>query len=401
MIHNKILAGLFCIITLSLCSVPAKNAGTTTQDPGTATTGNNENTTPGDDYKYSPTGALGSSFGVWSGGTPDGQIPNKSYIKGWYIVYRWEKLEPAKNNFDWNYFDSQVKAAADNGYKIGIQVWAGPHCPEWLYSAGVPRVQTNSPKKLNTFPFYFDKTYKERYFNMMKAVADHIEKYDPETRKKILFWMSAEGSTGDITPYKGYPLDSKYNISEQQWFDFKKEAWTYMYKTGMSSTPRLNILVNQGNDGRYFDWLSTNLPKVWMKMGNAGQTYFFNGEQEYQTRMQKNFARAAADSTSSRMRAEITPAGLFFSTNANWNMYALATSASAFGLDIFVNTPKSLEYTTDPAPFEFFNFYAGHKVAAKSPGAFCVLRDGLDAGDIKRFPESTYGPLIDPDKMAN
>ena len=391
------------MLAFSLCSVPAKNTGTPAQEAGNntngGTAGTSENNNPDDNYTYSPIGNIGSSFGVWSGGTLDGQIPNKSYIKGWYIVYRWEKLEPTKNNFDWNYFDDQVKAAAGNGYKIGIEVWAGPHCPQWLYSDGVPMVQTNTQKKLNTFPFYFDKTYKDRYYNMMKAVADHIEKYDPETRKKILFWMSAEGSTGDITPYKGYPLDSRYNISEQQWFDFKKDVWSYMYKIGMSSTPRLNILINQGNDGRYFDWLSTNLSKIWMKMGNAGQTYFFNGEQEYYNRMQKNFAKAAADSTSSRMRAEITPAGMFFSSNANWNMYALATSASAFGLDIFVNTPKSLEYTTDPAPFEFFNFYAGQKTANRSPGAFCVFRDAIDIADTKRFPESTYGKVLDAAKV--
>ena len=133
MIHNKIFAGLFCMLSFSLCSVPSKNAGTPTQEPGNTTNGgsagNSENNNPVDNYTYSPTGNLGNSFGVWSGGTLDGQIPNKSYIKGWYIVYRWEKLEPTKNNFDWNYFDDQVKAAAGNGYRAQAGRWLARHRP--------------------------------------------------------------------------------------------------------------------------------------------------------------------------------------------------------------------------------------------------------------------------------
>ena len=28
-----------------------------------------------------------------------------------------------------------------------------------------------------------------------------------------------------------------------------------------------------------------------------------------------------------------------------------------------------------------------------------MLRDGLDAADLKRFPESKYGPVLDPAQM--
>jgi len=402
MIQNKILAGLCYMLAFSLCSVPAKNAGTTseTADKKSNTSSDTAGTiNPGGEFIYDPVnGTLSSSYGVWGGYVNGAPIPDKNLVKGWYINYRWSRLEPVKDHFDWEYFDSQMKTAADNGFNIGFEIWTGPHCPEWIYTSGVARVETNTPKKLNTFPYYFDNRYKERYYNLLKVVSEHVQKLSPEIRNKIIFWMSAEGSTGDVTPYKGYPLDSKYNISEQQWFDYKKEVWTYLYKIGMSASPKINILVNQGEDGRYFDWLSNNLPKIWMKMGNAAQTYLFNGELEFYNRMQKNFAKTSADSTANRMRAEITPAGMFFSSNANWNMYALATSASDFGLDIFNNTPKSLEYTTDPAPFEFFNFYAGHKVANRSPGAFCVFRDALDIADTKRFPESIYGPVLDPAK---
>ena len=188
-------------------------------------------------------------------------------------------------------------------------------------------------------------------------------------------WMSAEGSTGDLTPYKGAPNDSKYNITDKQWFNFKKDVWTYLYKVCQSENPRINLLVNQGNSGQYFNWLVTNLPNVWMKAGNVSHTYQFNGELEYYNRLKKLEAKIEQDSFSSRLRGEITVQGTWFNQNESWNMYALLTSALHFGLDIFNTIPKFLQNPIDTITFNFFNFYAGEKVARKSPGAFCVLRD--------------------------
>ncbi len=212
-------------------------------------------------------------------------------------------------------------------------------------------------------------------------------------------WMSAEGSTGDVTPYKGRPDNDAYNITEDQWFAFKKDTWLYLHKLCQSAAPHLNLLVNQGNDGRYFNWLVENIPNVWMKAGNISHTYQFNGELEYYNRLQKLTAKTAVDTASSRLRGEITVQGTYFNQHESWNMYALLTSCLHFGLDIFNAAPKYIANPVDSSTFNFFNFYAGQKVAGTSPGAFCVLKDGLDAADTKRFPESVYGPVIDPAKM--
>ena len=40
---------------------------------------------------------------------------------------------------------------------------------------------------------------------------------------------------------------------------------------------------------------------------------------------------------------------------------------------------------------DFFSHYAGVRTAAESPGAFAVLRDGLDTSDLQRFPEEQFG----------
>ena len=99
----------------------------------------------------------------------------------------------------------------------------GPHSPEWLYSNGVPKVTTNTKKNWRIIHGISAMPTK-RYYGMMQAVFDHIEKYPADLRNKIILWMSAEGSTGDITPYKGYPTDSKYNMTDEQWTSFKQDV---------------------------------------------------------------------------------------------------------------------------------------------------------------------------------
>lgn len=407
MLHNKIFLSLFCLFFMTFCSNPPSNAKSGKDEKQNNISGSPEvshgnNNDAGDNIVYSANGTSNNMWGVWGGGElSSAEMAKYSFFKGWYVVYQWKKLEPQKGNFDWNYFDSQMKFAADNHLSIGFMVWVGPHTPQWVYDGGTPLVTTETKKKRTEFPYYLDKFYKERYYNMLKQVADHIQKMSPEIRKRIVMWMSAEGSTGDIVPYKGYPSDSKYNISGEQWFDFKKDVWTYMYKLCQTETPKINLLVNQGNGGEYFDWLTTNLPKVWMKAGNISHTYQFNGELEYYSRLKKLEPKVEQDSMANRLRGEITVQGTWFNQNESWNMYALLTSALHFGLDIFNAAPKYLQNPADTTAFKFFNFYAGQKVASKSPGAFCVLKDALDAADTKRFPESKYGPVIDPSDQAD
>jgi len=117
--------------------------------------------------------------------------------------------------------------------------------------------------------------------------------------------------------------------------------------------------------------------------------------------MKKLETKTQQDISSSRLRGEITVQGTWFNQNESWNMYALLTSALHFGLDIFNGAPKYFQNPTDTIAFNFFNFYAGQKIASESPGAFCVLKDALDAADTKRFPESKYGPVLDPAKVSD
>ncbi len=75
-----------------------------------------------------------------------------------------------------------------------------------------------------------------------------------------------------------------------------------------------------------------------------------------------------------------------------WNMYWLNLWGLHFGLDIFQHGTEAFTEPAHRTGFLFYSRYGGEKDSATSPGAWCALRDGLDAGDAKRFPASQFGP---------
>src|SRR4051794_34091011 len=183
MMHFKFFPWMIGILVLTVCSMPDNNANPSAVSSNDTSSSNDENGSAGNGNKI---------WGVWGGGNiSPAEMANYPFFKGWYIVYQWRKLEPQKDNFDWNYFDEQMKFATDHNLSIGFMVWVGPHSPEWLYANGVPEVSTTTKGKLNSFPFYLNAAYKERYYNMMKQVANHLSTLRPEIRNKIVMWMSA------------------------------------------------------------------------------------------------------------------------------------------------------------------------------------------------------------------
>ncbi len=147
--------------------------------------------------------------------------------------------------------------------------------------------------------------------------------------------MSAEGSTGDVTPYKGVVHDLKYDITEEQWLNFKKDAWKFMYDFGQSLNPQMNILINQANNGMYFDYLVKNFPEVWFKAGSLAHTYQFDDELEYFERLQR-VVKPDNNGMANRFRAEseeVQKIG-WFRQSPQQNMFSIAASCLHIGLDV-------------------------------------------------------------------
>lgn len=355
----------------------------------------------------------GNTYGIWGHGPLNDKtgsyLKKLSFLRGWNITFSWRDLEPQKGQFDWNYFDSQIRQVVESNLSVGFMVWVGHNSPEWLYNEGVPKVTTDNRKGVEYYPYYLNKYYTDRYLNMLKNVALHIESLPTAARKKIVFWMSAEGTTGDISPYKGNPSDQRYDISDEKWFEYKKEAWLAMNAYAQQHCPGVNILINQGAGGEYFDWLVKNMPNVWMKVSGLTDDYNSAGEYTYYKRVQRAVNHTMKDSTANRFRAECEDVhyNSWYQEAPQWNTYALIGSCLHNGLDIFNIRPQSfIGNTKDLSPLFFFNQYAGQKNPATAKGAFCMLRDVLDVSDTKRFPESQYGKVLtlskaDLDKMES
>ena len=85
-----------------------------------------------------------------------------------------------------------------------------------------------------------------------------------------------------------------------------------------------------------------------------------------------------------------------------WTAWALATWAACYGLDTWQNTTLIEKVPAMRPALSFFSKYAGcrDKEGKTSPGAWAVLRDGLDVADTSRFPEATFGQVKNGKNLA-
>ena len=60
---------------------------------------------------------------------------------------------------------------------------------------------------------------------MLREVAARIDTLPASSREKIICIQTAEGTTGDVGPYKGEPLDKRYVMPEEEWNALKFRAW--------------------------------------------------------------------------------------------------------------------------------------------------------------------------------
>lgn len=343
-------------------------------------------------------------FGVWV--WPLGRddvgalVKDRPYIRGAFVGAKWSDLEPSDNKFDWRDFDRRLSAAADAGLSLIFIVNVGPASPNWIYeTGGVPRVKTSlrlNPRGVpqpNVFPFYLDANYQRYYFRLIRTVAAHVDTLPPRVRAKIIAVQTAEGATGDEGGYKGEPLDKKYVLSEEKWRAFKFETWRLFDRLYSAKKPAIRLAINSGNNGEYNNWLNTNLPHAWRKAGNPGHGYQLNDETAMMAFFDPLINRVdASGNVQTRARSEQDEVFKgWFQENPVWNMYWLHVWNLHFGLDILLHQAPSFVDRRWDTGFAFFSEYAGRKNPATAPGAFCALRDGLDAADTRRFPVATFG----------
>ena len=215
----------------------------------------------------------------WAGWNPE-KVTKQSHplIKGAPLILKWSQIEPASGNFK---FEEQIgqklKQLKENDFYTFIMIWVAPNSPKWLYENGVPELEmtkTFNPlgeQRNQTFPYYLDEDYIRYYHRMLTAFGQYVKQLPKELQSRILYIQSAEGSTGDGEGYKGKPLDPQFNITNEQWGDFRIKAWDVLKNaltdknTGGGMVKP--VLVNyDSNNGIQYNWLLDNFDIIGLNL---------------------------------------------------------------------------------------------------------------------------------------
>ena len=326
-------------------------------------------------------------------------------IKGVSLIINWKNLEPESGQFEFDrIIGERLKSFVRDDFYCYIVVWVSSACkkngsdvrwthsPPWLFEKGVPLVET---KKSSSYPYYLDDDYKFYYYRMIDSLGEYLCNLPPELQKRVLFVQSAEGSTGDEGWYKSDPVDPQYEITHEQWTQFRIAAWE-RYKSALTRNGKQEfyLLINPSLKQReQYEWVLKNSHKVFgIKEGSFSHGFH------------TSFAKPRlADFI--QLRNEIEARGLtFFSRGEmnewqrNWiglnpaqGLYWSAIYATHNGLSMWNLQYEAAEGETYADAINFFNKYAAEIKPQEAKGAFCALRRGLDAADAETFPVSIYG----------
>ena len=333
-------------------------------------------------------------------------------VKGTPIICSWSSLEPQQGDF---HFESQIgerlRAAAKNNYYVSLAIWTSPNkvTPAWLYDTGVPRVlfpERVTPfkeKKHDCFPYYFDANYRRYFHRLIERTGQYLSSLSQDLLQRIVFVECCEGATGDPAPYYGKkttqywpePLDAKYRISHRQWSQYRIETWQQYRKAFQTASTHCPLLFKSADiHDDEFAWLLANVPEIGSKQALFCEYYQISDSRKRLNlfRERSKTIRAAGKAFFSRGEYDAQWKVYGWSTrNPAQSLYWTAIYAANAGLDIWQVHHEALQLKEAPKAVEFFNRYAGHRDPTNAPAAFCALRRGLDAADVKSFPEEKYG----------
>lgn len=343
--------------------------------------------------------------------------PQKAVTNIWFFTFNWKNLETAVDTWNWSTFDAQILAAIADGYYVSFIVLISPNtfAPSYLFSApySVPIVTTTS----DSYPYYFNPStfdssgtyaFKTRYNNMLDQVRAHVSTLQAYLDGKILFWQSAEGTTGDEVPYHGtitgvtingtpVATPSLYNITDTAWDSYKHTLWLQQNTDISTDIGLTTLMINPANNGQNWAWKQTNLPNVYIKSGDFSHNYSFIGESYYADFVQSQNALGFT------VRGEIDSPPLgdaWWDSNPNQNTMALVACALNAGINNFnvAVSAYAINATANDA-YQFYSDFARVNSEDQTTG-FIYFRDVLDFADTTRFPEGTYGNVIDPASQA-
>jgi hypothetical protein len=357
-------------------------------------------------------------WGIWGSGV---SAEGKPWLKGHLVAVGWNEIEPKDGQFDWTKLDKKLdKVTRQNLYVMAL-VYTGIKNPEWIYSAGVPRVQSDN-KGSTSYAYYLNDNngdgdgddpgeFRFYFKRMIAAVARHLVELNNNpslpTYQKIIGVQGPIGASGDPQPYERANADiaasngwfgegTPYAISKDEWTAYQQEMFLYYYEQYRNTSPPIHPLLNIGDNRAMYEWGLANLPGVWVKYGRIGDRYQHNREYNDPDSASGSWmwesVREFTNGVAHRSRSEMDLNKLdWFAAAPAWNMYWTNLWDLHTGMDMHNILEEDLENPNFAEAFAFFSKYAGYKDPRDSVGVWVALRDGLDASDNARFPEHVYG----------
>ena len=375
--------------------------------------------------------------------------PEYPFVSGFALDCGWAVVEAEQGKFNFSACENEVQSAIKQHKYIVLNPTTGANAPlDWLAKVGVPTVKVcfkiknkKCTHKLadHSYPYYLAPAYLPLWRKYQQALHDWLKNLPTNEHglRPVQSVQVSLGSTGDITPWHGTPLESKYAIDSDTWKSFWVNSSRTMWQIHQDLLPDTKLLFNavptnstpepDNPDAKYWPEYRNLIfneiqpPNFDMKQGVVSHQYMTSNEHDdYIT--QGNITRFPYVNNKTgavefvRTRGESSDGGLTgpgegFWMNPTWNLLAMMCWDITYGLDVHNPNPQmwseedgmnvchssncSNWTKTLWRPFQHFHTHAGAKEVARAPGAWLQLRDALDYADAERFPEAEFGSPVE------
>ena len=130
------------------------------------------------------------------------------WLRGWFHVIYWDKLEPQQGVFNWKDFDANLTLAAERGLQLNPVIYifdGGNPMPAWMANVSEPVMfhRTGRTGRLEPAPNYLDPAFQRAWQNVIHEFARHVSQLPPKVRQSIWAVQAVAGITGDNRPWDG------------------------------------------------------------------------------------------------------------------------------------------------------------------------------------------------------
>jgi len=357
-------------------------------------------------------GLARENFGVWDreGLHPVTDYP---YARGQSLDMSWEKVNPARNTFDWSEINQKLQSAEIQNQAFACKVspidQSAPtkSMPGWMFSADVPSFlesgTTSTSAAAYVYGYYLDPEFKIYFEEMVKSLASYLRTGTSITasqRARIAFVRVDTGCTGDEEPYEnGTLVPAQYQIAADVWQAHRRwvfEVYRKAFQEGPGPIiPLLFVTVEPPDQQAQWDWILSNVKGGFgIKHGGQLRGYHLT-ESESNVTVFKPLAVDSDFKFFSRNEMDQTWQYPYFSLSKPLSMYWAALEQLNVGMSIWDWSGSCMENASAQGfafTAEFFNKWAAELEPATAGGGFCFFHEGLDSSDTSRFPETAaYG----------